>query len=190
MKRATSNGTQPQEDIVHLGEDIVVPKQNVLCPEEDLVRREEVIGGNEESLVQPEGDDFYPEGDTLIKDISVFHAGAGGKFVPRSCVLDSAAPVNLISEAAVKGIQCDIKPGTGEVRGLGSVILPVIGTVKLSFRFWDREEIFEAEFHVLRSRKVFGHQFDPGFDCLLCWNWMKTHPRAWNLCWRGQNERQ
>jgi hypothetical protein len=178
-KGIATDVTRPNEGKVHLEEDIVAPKEDILRAEEDLVHNEVLIGGDKEDHVQPEEGAVCSEGDTLRKDMSVFHAGTSEEPEPRICLLDSGAGFNLVSQAALEGIQCDVKPGTREIQGLGSLILPVIGTVKLGFKFWGRDEIFEAEFFVLRSRNVFGHERGPGFDFLLCWNWMKTHPQAW-----------
>jgi hypothetical protein len=183
--------TQPKGSIVHLEEDTVVPKEDVVCPEEDLLHHEDVVGSKEEDLVQPEEDAICPEQDTLVKDISIFQAGASGEYVPRSCTLDSGAPINLISQGALKGIQCNVKCGPlGVVRGLGSFRFPVKETVTLRFRFWDRDEIFEAEFRVLPTIRIFDREVGPGFDILLCWNWMKTHRRAWDSVLEQANERR
>ena len=193
-----SDITRLKENIVHLERDTVGSTEGIVRPEDNLVHGEGVIGcdeedpeqdfvhdegvirGNNRDLVQPEEDTADPEGDILMKDISVFHAGASGDFEPRTVLLDSCAPVNIISAGALKGIRCDPKSGNfGVIRGLGSFIFPIKGTVRLRFRFWDRDEIFEEEFRVLPQLKILGHQFGPGFDCLLCWNWMRTHRRVW-----------
>lgn len=98
--------------------------------------------------------------------------------------MDSGAGkgLNIISEEALDKIKYeDRKLSSGvEVRGLFNAVY-IKETVKLRFRFWDRldkEESFEEEFLVLPKIAFLGLE-GPDFDCLLCWNWMKTHQSAW-----------
>jgi hypothetical protein len=180
-KGIASDTTCLKEDVIYLGKDTVVPNEGIGGCNEGEPREEDegVSNGNNGDPVQPGEDPVGPEGDILRKDVSIFHAGSD-EYVPRTCLLDSCSPVSLISTGALKGIRCDFTSGDfGVISGLGSVIFPIKGTVRLRFKFWDRDEIFEEEFRVLPQINILGHTFGPGFDCLLCWDWMRTHPRVW-----------
>ena len=51
--------------------------------------------------------------------------------------------------------------------------------VILKFKFWGQPEIYEAEFRVVPTLRLFSFEFGAPFDCLLGKEWMVAHKDAW-----------
>jgi hypothetical protein len=121
--------------------------------------------------------------------MSIFHSGTTKEYVHRITILDSGSrgsPGNLVSKRALKGIRCEIKKDAGrKIRGLG-FNKRLKEFVMLKFKFWGQPEMFEVEFRVVPTQRLFGFELGAPFDCLLGKEWMVANHERWiPQDWRG-----